>query len=144
VPVPVWFNVDPLGDSLISELPDGLVGVVGVDIPVPGLACPVVEPGGLPDAGTPPAVPVADVPAPAVPPGPAACANVIELPSASAPANAIVASFMSRSSFITMGQPAKSRQCSLHINEITYSSRPNRESMTKRLNASAKAVKLFR
>jgi hypothetical protein len=97
VPGPVWFNVEPLGDSLIRELPDGLVGDVGVAIPAPGLACPVVAPGGLPDGGVAPIDPGVDVPAPAVPPGPAACAKVIELPSASAPANAIVANFMGRS-----------------------------------------------
>lgn len=60
----------------------------------PGFDCPVVVPGGFP-AGTvdEPAV-LPDVPAPALPPAPPACASAIELESASAPANTIVASFM--------------------------------------------------
>ena len=68
----------------------------------PGLAWPVVAPGGLPAGAmpplgdglpdTPPDIPPA-LPA-ALPPAPAAWAIAIELESANAPANAIVASFM--------------------------------------------------
>jgi hypothetical protein len=100
VPVPVESMVDPLGDGLTSVLPEGLV-VAALGLPIaPGLDWPVVAPGevipplgdGLPD--TPPDVP----PVPAAPPEtpPPACASAIELESASAPANAIVASFMCR------------------------------------------------
>ena len=99
VPVPVWSRVDPLGDVLISELPDGLAAApLGSPI-APGRAWPVVAPGGLP-AGTLVDEPAEDAPAlpaaPPAPPGPAACASEIELVSASAPANTIVAIFMGR------------------------------------------------
>ena len=67
------------------------MGMFGLPI-APGLTWPVVDPGGL--------VPWTefDNPAalPADPPAPAACASAIELVSASAPANTIVANFMGR------------------------------------------------
>jgi hypothetical protein len=63
----------------------------------PGLDWPVVVPGGFP-AGTvdePAALPDVRAPAlPPTPPAPPACASAIELESASAPANTIVASFI--------------------------------------------------
>jgi len=76
----------------MRELPDGLTAApLGSPI-APGLACPVVAPGGLPAGG----VAVVDVP-PALPPAapaPAACASPIEPASASALTNAIVVNFM--------------------------------------------------
>jgi hypothetical protein len=95
--------VDPLGDGLTSVLPEGLA-VAALGLPIaPGLDWPVVAPGGLPTGAmpplgdglpdTPPDIPPA---LPAAPPAPPACAIAIELESASAPANAIVASFMGR------------------------------------------------
>jgi hypothetical protein len=102
---PVVSKVDPLGDVLINALP----GMFGLPI-VPGLTWPVVDPGGLapwtefdnPDAlpvefDNPDALPIEEAPPAdpaAVPRGPPACASTIELESASAPTNAIVASFM--------------------------------------------------
>jgi len=100
--------VDPLGDGLTSVLPEGLA-VAAPGLPIaPGLDWPVVAPvagavpplrDGLPD--TPPDVP----PVPAAPPEapPPACASAIELESASAPANAIVASFMVLSLAVARG-----------------------------------------
>jgi hypothetical protein len=90
---------------LINALPEGFAGMFGLPI-APGLAWPVVDPGGLPwtefdnpdalpvEFDNPDALPVefdnpAALPLEDVPP---ACA--IEAESASAPANAIVASFM--------------------------------------------------
>jgi hypothetical protein len=93
--------VDPLGDELISELPEGFAGIFGLPI-APGLDWPVVPPVGLPveeplippdGDGLPDTPPAPPAPPPAAPP---ACASASELESASAPANAIVASFMSR------------------------------------------------
>lgn len=98
VPVPVWSRVDPLGDVLISELPEGFAAPFGLPI-APGLAWPVVVPGALPAGGMVPVdepllmPPVEDAP-PALPPAPAASA--IELDNASAPANPKVANFMGR------------------------------------------------
>jgi hypothetical protein len=94
LPVPGWSRVDPLGEVLISEFPEGLVAAFGLPI-APGFAWPVVVPGGLPDGGTPVAdeLPPEDAPL-GLPPAPAA--NAIELDSAKAPANAIVANFMGR------------------------------------------------
>jgi hypothetical protein len=105
VPVPVESMVDPLGDGLTSVLPEGLA-VAAPGLPIaPGLDWPVVAPvaGAMPPLGdeTPPDVP----PVPAAPPEapPPACSSAIELESASAPANAIVASFMGRSLAVARG-----------------------------------------
>jgi hypothetical protein len=79
----------------------------------PGRAWPVVDPGGLPagtlvdepaeDAPVPPAAPP-----PALPPAPAACASEIEVVSASAPANIMVANFMGHfPSPVVMGQTGR-------------------------------------
>lgn len=88
-------------------LPDGFVVASGMPLLAP-VAMPVVEPGGFP-VGTPfvtepvvvpvvpepvAAEPPAEPPPAAPPPAPCADANVLE--SASAPANAIVVSFMDR------------------------------------------------
>jgi hypothetical protein len=104
-PDPFGPRVDPLGEVLISELPEGFDGIPGP--PVTGLDWPVVAPGGLPVGAVlvePPGVdplipeeplipPLEDAPA-APPPAPPACASAIELESANAPANAIVASLI--------------------------------------------------
>jgi hypothetical protein len=77
------------------------MGMFGLPI-APGLTWPVVDPGGLvpwTEFDNPAALPVEfDNPAalPADPPAPAACARAIELESANAPANTIVANFMGR------------------------------------------------
>ena len=105
-PDPFGPRVDPLGEVLISELPDGFPGMFGLPI-APGLIWPVVTPDGLPAEGTPAAdEPVEgepldtppDVP-PALPPAapPPVCARAIELESAIAPVSASVANFMGRS-----------------------------------------------
>jgi hypothetical protein len=98
-PGPVGVNVDPLGEPLgASVFPDGFVLVLG---PVLRLI-PVVEPGGLPIAfpltDEPVVVPVVAEPPvvelpPDIPPL-LLCASANVLESASAPANANVASFM--------------------------------------------------
>jgi hypothetical protein len=94
-------RVDPLGEVLISELPEGLVEVPpGPVVPAP---IPVVVPGVLPGAARvePPGVEPLMPDEPLMPPledapldVPPACASAIELESASAPANANVASFI--------------------------------------------------
>ena len=103
-PDPFGPRVDPLGEVLISELPDGFM--FGLPI-APGLIWPVVTPDGLPAEGTPPAdEPVEGEPLdtppdvlPALPPAalPPVCARAIELESAIAPVSATVANFMGRS-----------------------------------------------
>ena len=73
--------VDPLGDGLTSVLPEGLADAFGLPI-APGLAWPVVVPGGFPAGGVIP--PLGDglltrcptLPRfPPAPPAPAACAS---------------------------------------------------------------------
>lgn len=99
--------VDPLGDGLISVLPEGLAGMLPI---APDLDWPVVAPdaGAVPPLGEwlpdmPPDVPPA-LPAPRAPP---ACAIANELVSASAPANAIVANFMGFPLLLCDEQPGK-------------------------------------
>jgi hypothetical protein len=98
-PDPAGPRVDPLGEELISELPEGLVEVPpGPVVVVPAPPIPVVAPGALAPPGARPVEeplmpPLEDAP-PDVPPAPPACANASELESASAPANANVANFM--------------------------------------------------
>jgi hypothetical protein len=99
-PGPVGVNVDPLGEPLgASVFPEGFVVALGP------LVRPTVEPGGLAievpftDEPAPEVPPVAEEPAevpPAVPPAapPLLWASAKVLESASAPANAIVVSFM--------------------------------------------------
>jgi hypothetical protein len=94
-PGPVGVNVDPLGEPLgASVFPEGFVVALGP------LVRPTVEPGGLvTDEPAPEVPPVAEEPAevpPAVPPAapPLLWASAKVLESASAPANAIVVSFM--------------------------------------------------
>jgi hypothetical protein len=95
--------VEPLGDVLISELPEGFADAFGLLI-APGLAWPVVVPGAFPAGAMPPADEPAAVPeAPALPPAPAACANPIEPARANALTNAIVANFMGRSLVVEPG-----------------------------------------
>jgi hypothetical protein len=102
-PDPFGPSVDPLGEVLISELPEGFMFVPGPPFGR-GLDWPVVVPGAFPAGGTLPTdEPAEDAPLDTpldVPPGlPAAlpdCASAIELESAIAPANAIVANFMGR------------------------------------------------
>jgi hypothetical protein len=98
-PGPVGVNVDPLGEPLgASVFPDGFMVVL--EPPLAPLVRPTVEPGGLliefPVADEPALgateLPAPDVPLPAAPPLLWASAKVLE--SASAPANAIVESFM--------------------------------------------------
>jgi hypothetical protein len=98
-PDPAGPRVDPLGEELIRELPEGLVEVPpGPVVVVPAPPIPVVALGALaPPALLPdeePLIPPAEEAPPALPPAPPACANASELESASAPANANVASFM--------------------------------------------------
>jgi hypothetical protein len=101
-PGPVGVNVDPLGEpDGASVFPDGFVVVLGpvrvppaIPVVEPGrfaIELPFTEPGAPPVAAEPPTLePAPDIPAP--PPLLCASANVLE--SASAPANAIVISFI--------------------------------------------------
>ena len=108
-PGPVGVKVDPLGEPLgASVFPDGFVAVLGALVP---LARPTVDPGGFaisfPFTDEPVVVPVAEPsvlePAPDLPP-PMLCASANVAESASAPANAIVMSFMVAS---LVGDPGK-------------------------------------
>jgi hypothetical protein len=99
---------------LISELPEGFDGAAG--LPGTGLDWPVVAPGEFPAGaapGEPPPLGDAppDMPAPPpaepAPPAPPACASASELESASAPANANVASFMVVSLVVERDQPGE-------------------------------------
>jgi hypothetical protein len=97
-PGPVGVTVDPLGEPLgASVFPDGFMVVL--EPPVVPLVRPTVEPGGLliefPVADE-PVLGATELPAPEVPPPapPLLCASANVLESASAPANAIVVSFM--------------------------------------------------
>jgi hypothetical protein len=96
-PGPVGVKVDPLGEPLgASVLPEGFMVLLG-PVVVPRLAEPVVPPVGLPLVDGPLVVPPAAEPPPETPPAeppPLVCANAKVLVSASAPANAIVVSFM--------------------------------------------------
>jgi hypothetical protein len=120
-PGPVGVKGDPLGEPLgASVFPDGFVVVLEP------LVRPTVEPGGLAiedpftDEPAPEVPPVAEEPAevpPEVPPPAAlpllwASAKVLE--SASAPANAIVVSFMVVSFVIDEEETNTGDQCSLH------------------------------
>jgi hypothetical protein len=117
-PGPVGVKVDPLGEPLgASVFPDGFVVVLGM-LPVPR-AWPTVEPGGFPIAfpftDEPAVVPVvAEPPAleppPDTPPLLWASAKVLE--SASAPANAIVMSFMVSSLVGDLGKTSMGDGCS--------------------------------
>jgi hypothetical protein len=120
-PGPVGVRVDPLGELLgASVLPDGFVAVLDVLL-VPG-AWPTVEPGAFPFTDEPVAPPVAAEPpvlepAPDVPPLLCASANVLE--SASAPANAIVMSFMVASLVGDQGKTSTDDGCSSVSNTKT-------------------------
>jgi hypothetical protein len=68
-----------------------VAGAVAEPDALPVVVPVVGEPVVVPLTAAPPVLPAAEPPAPALPP---ACANAIVLESASAPANAIVVSFM--------------------------------------------------
>ena len=98
-PDPVGVNVDPLGEPLgASVFPDGFMVLLE-----PPVVRPTVEPGGLAMPGPftdDPVLGATELPAPDVPADvppallPLLCASANVLESASAPANAIVMSFM--------------------------------------------------
>jgi hypothetical protein len=124
-PGPVGVRVDPLGEPLgASVFPDGFVVVLGMLL-VPR-AWPTVEPGGFaisfPFTDEPVVVPVAEPPvlepAPEVPP-PLLCASAKVLESASAPANAIVMSFMVASLVGDQGKTGAGGGCSSISNTKT-------------------------
>jgi hypothetical protein len=95
-PGPVGVKVDPLGDELgASVFPEGFVGL---GVATPGLVAPVALPVVVPVVEEPVAAPLMDpagggLPMPLVPLL-LLCASASVLESASAPANAIVTSFM--------------------------------------------------
>jgi hypothetical protein len=117
-PGPVGVKVEPLGEPLgCSVLPDGFTLVLEP------LVRPTVDPGALPTEDPPtvdplPEVPAAeepaevppDIPPPAAPPLLWAIAKVLE--SASAPANAIVESFMVVSFVNDEEETTTDQQCS--------------------------------
>jgi hypothetical protein len=109
-PGPVGLSVEPLGEPLgASVLPDGFAVPSEMPLLMP-VAMPVVEPGGfavstpfvtepvvVPVVPEPVAAePVAEPPAAVLPPALPLCARANVPESASAPANAIVVSFMDR------------------------------------------------
>jgi hypothetical protein len=119
-PGPVGVNVDPLGEPEgASVFPDGFVVVLG---PVRALlARPVVDPGGCviellftDEPGVAPVAaepPVPELP-PDIPPLLLLCASATVLESASAPANAIVMSFMVVSLVEDLGKTSTGGGCS--------------------------------
>jgi hypothetical protein len=101
-PEPVGAKVDPLGDPFgESELPEGFLTLLE-PVAIPLVAEPVVPPVRAPPVDAPVLVPmepplVEGLPPPETPPAeppPLVCAIASVLVSASAPANAIVVSFM--------------------------------------------------
>jgi hypothetical protein len=119
-PGPVGVKVDPLGEPLgASVFPDGFVVVLGALV-VP--ARPTVEPGGFaipfPFTDEPVVEPPVLEPAPDVPPL-LLCASANVLESASAPANAIVMSFMVASLVGDQGETSTGDGCSSVSNTKT-------------------------
>jgi hypothetical protein len=117
-PGPVGVNVDPLGEPFgASVFPDGLLGRLGVGLLAP-VAMPVVEPGGCavgtPFVTAPVVLPVAaePLPAPAAELAPPLCASANAGESASAPAIAIVVSFMIVSFVVDHGETGRGARCS--------------------------------
>jgi hypothetical protein len=98
-PEPVGVKVDPLGEPLgASVLPEGFMVLLG-PVAIPLVAEPVVPPVRAPPVDVVPMEPplVEGLPPPETPPAdppPLVCAIANVLVSASAPANAIVVSFM--------------------------------------------------
>jgi hypothetical protein len=127
-PGPVGVNVDPLGEPEgASVFPEGFVVVLGPERLPP--AIPVVEPGGFaiefpftdepaPVAAEPPTL----EPAPDVPVPPLLCASAKVLESASAPANAIVMSFIVVSLVDDQEETSTGYRCSCAPNTKTSES----------------------
>jgi hypothetical protein len=110
-PDPVGVRVEPLGEPVgASVLPDGFIVLLDpVVLPTDGAgALPTEDPPAdepapeVPPAAVPPLVDPPDIP-PLAPP--LVCANANVLESASAPANAIVMSFMVFSLLMMRGKP---------------------------------------
>jgi hypothetical protein len=141
-PGPLGVNVEPLGEPLgASVFPDGFM--VLLEPPLAPPVRPTVEPGGLampgpftdePVLGA-TELPVPDVP-PAVPPAlpPLLCASAKVLESASAPANAIVMSFMVVSFVMTGMKPRQTADVPCQHEDVSIA--PAAGLMTNRFSRS--------
>jgi hypothetical protein len=130
-PGPVGVKVEPLGEPLgESVLPEGFTLLLG-PVVVLRLAEPVVPAVGLAPMDEPVAAPLVVEPPPETPPAdppPLVCAIAKVLVSASAPANAIVVSFMAFS-FVDGGIITTTGLCSGRMDHGSITFRPMGESM---------------